>query len=135
MRLGYIAGVWDLLHYGHMKIIMKASMNCDKLIVGCITDEYCASYKAHKPTLTWEERAKALSGVKGVHGIFPHDDKAIKKWYTLIDVLFIGEDYPMTESHKKGLDLAHKHGVKIVMLPYTVGISSTEIKERIKNED
>lgn len=135
MSVGYLAGTFEIFHHGHIKFIQSARLFCDKLIVGVVTDEYALKYK-NKPCLNANERMSALKafGNDCVNAFILHDEDTIKSIYPNIDVLFIGSDYPKTKSHKKGLRLARKYGVRIVVIGRTLGISTTEIKRRIVND-
>ena len=50
-RIGYTAGVFDLLHEGHINILKRAKEQCEKLIVAVTTDELCLARKNHKPVM------------------------------------------------------------------------------------
>jgi cytidyltransferase-like protein len=131
MITGYIAGTWDLLHEGHIKILEKAAENCDRLWVGVCTDEYCNSY-GKKPVMNVNERKLIIKNLKMVDQVFFHNDETINKIYPMINKLFVGEDYPNTKSHAKGLEIAKNNNVEIIVFSRTPNISSTIIKERIK---
>ena len=46
--IGYTAGVYDMFHIGHLKLLQNAKGLCDRLVVGVTTDEL-ALYKNKKP--------------------------------------------------------------------------------------
>ena len=54
----------DVIHGGHIEIICKAA-ELGELTAGVLTDEVVASSK-RQPLLTYEERLKIVSGLKGV---------------------------------------------------------------------
>ena len=138
MRIGYIPGVFDLLHHGHICLIEKSLLLCDKLVIGIHTDEFTQSYK-RLPTETQEIRKQHIEHFANEHNItnkiyaiefVGNSHLEIVQKYD-VRVIFHGDDWEL-ESYKKqiryvedGLDLLN---VEIRILKYTLGISSTFIK-------
>ena len=79
------------------------------------------------------ERSMNISTSTGVKCV-AHNRDTISYNYSVADVLFIGEDYPKTPHHKRMLKEFKKAKGKdsVIVLPRTKGISTTEIKERMK---
>ena len=44
-RIGYLAGVFDYCHQGHINIIKKSIENCDTLVVAVVSDNFANKYK------------------------------------------------------------------------------------------
>lgn len=133
-KIVYTAGTWDLFHVGHLNIIRQSRKLGDKLIVGVSTDELVKSYKNNYPTIPYEHRVNVLASCKYVDEIVKQekllDIEQMKK--LKINVLTIGTDWK--DKYLEGLDWAKKQpNMKVVFIDYTKDVSSTKIKQEIKN--
>src|SRR5690606_30900658 len=63
--VGFTAGVYDLFHIGHLRILQNAAGLCDRLIVGVSTDELVA-YKGKAPVIPFTERMEIVRSVREV---------------------------------------------------------------------
>lgn len=132
MIIGYIGGTFDLFHAGHAAILKRAKSMCDRLVVGVTTDKAAEGYK-RKPVCSWDERVAVVSSIKGVDAVIPqHTRDKMKMWEALhYDVLFFGSDWAESTEFKEYTYLLEMEGVKVVVLPYTEHISTTELLQRI----
>lgn len=135
-KVGYTAGVFDLFHVGHLNLLERCKAMCDVLIVGVCDDDYVVNIKHKEPVFKENERVRILNALKCVDkaelvNFQITDDKmlALEKFH--FDVLFSGDDWKGSERYNKTEKQFVKVGVSIEYLPYTKGISSTEIKEKI----
>lgn len=132
MIVGYLSGVFDLFHVGHLNIIQRAKGLCDYLIVGVSTDELCARYKGHKPTIPFEERTKIVSAIKYVDKVICQktlDKTAIVQKYG-IQKIFHGDDIQNRELYKRIEESVKEYGAEVLLLPYTANISSTDLNKK-----
>ena len=132
MIIGYTAGVFDLFHIGHLNLLKNAKGMVDKLIVGVTVDEL-VQYKGKHAVIPFEERAEIVRCCKYVDAVIPQYDmdklstcKKIGATY-----LFVGDDWYNTEKWNKYENESNEAGIKIVYFPYTKGISSTILGEKI----
>ncbi len=72
----YMSFSTDVIHGGHISIIEKAAKLGD-LMIGALTDEAIASYRRF-PLLSYAERVKVLSAIKGVKTIVPQSKLSYK---------------------------------------------------------
>jgi HAD superfamily hydrolase (TIGR01450 family) len=137
MKIGYLPGVFDLLHHGHINIINKTIQACDILVVGIHTDEFVAHYK-RRPIQTERERLEAIknyfgSKIHAVEIVGSNHFEIIKKYD--ITHIFHGTDWELT-SYKKQIryyeDGLDKLNITIEMIPYTDGISTTMIVSNLE---
>tara|TARA_B100000989_G_scaffold296150_1_gene278758 strand:- start:1110 stop:1538 length:429 start_codon:yes stop_codon:yes gene_type:complete len=133
--IGYTAGVFDLFHVGHVRVLKKAKSLCDKLIVGVSTDDLVKKYKKKYPIISQKERIEVVKSNKFVDYVVSQNSlNKYFNWKKLkYDIMFVGDDWYAT---KKWRDLDKefkKLGVKIVYLPYTKGTSSTKINRILDN--
>ena len=70
-------GTFDLLHYGHLNLLKRASRLGDRLIVGVSTDEFCLE-KGKKTVFKLEQRMEMVSDLKYVYLAIPEHNMAQK---------------------------------------------------------
>ena len=131
MIVGYVSGVFDLFHVGHLNIITQARGKCDHLIVGAVTDEVVEQIKGRRPVIPLEERLDILRGLRDVDQVVidRHRDK-FDTWADLhYDVIFKGDDWKGTpKGDRLEADLLGV-GARVEYFPYTRHTSSTMLRE------
>ena len=132
--IGYTAGVFDLFHIGHLNLLKRAKGMCDKLVVGVTVDEL-VKYKGKEAFIPFNERAEIVRSIKYVDKVVPQENMDKISMCKKLDakLLFVGDDWYGTEKWKEYEKEAKKEGIKIVYFPYTKSISSTKIREALKN--
>ena len=135
-KVGYTTGVFDMFHIGHLNILKKAKEQCEYLIVGVSTDELVQKSKNKTPIIPFEERIKIVEAIKYVDKVVPQYNKDKLAAYELykFDVMFVGDDWKGSELFTKCEEELNKRGSTVVYFPYTKGISSTILREKIKNK-
>lgn len=133
-KKGYTTGVFDVFHVGHLKILEQAKDKCDYLIVGVSSDELVRACKHKTPIIPFAERMEIVSSIKYVDEVVPQWDKnKYEAWEKLrFDVMFVGDDWKGSQIFKETEQKFQPHGVEIVYFPYTAGVSSTIIQEKLK---
>lgn len=120
-------GTFDLLHWGHIHLLERASQLGDELIVGVSTDEF--NMQKHKEAYyTFEERKYILDAIKYVSKVIPENSwsqkiQDVQKYN--IDIFVMGDDW-------KGQFDFLKPYCEVIYLPRTKGISTTMIKRDLK---
>lgn len=132
-KVGYTDGVYDLFHVGHLNMIQTAKSRCDTLIVGVHGDDVVEEYKHRRPIINEEDRRRIIESIKGVDKAVINRFRDKKKLWELhhFDVVFIGDDWKGTERWNRFEKELGEMGVDVVYVPYTKGISTTEIREMI----
>lgn len=131
---GYVPGVFDMFHVGHLNIVRASRARCDHLIVGVVSDEVVERVKGRPPIVPLDERMEILSELRLVDEVVvdEHADK-FDAWQALrFDVIFKGDDWRGTpKGDKLERDLAAV-GSRIVYFPYTRHTSSTLLRKTIE---
>ncbi len=134
-HIGYIAGVFDLFHFGHLNLLRRAKEQCDYLIVGVVSDEGVCKYKKVKPFIPFEERIEVVRGCRYVDRAekIPPDFGGTKDAWRMyhFDVQFSGSDYEKDAYWLEEKKFLEEHGSTMVFFPYTEQTSSTKIKALI----
>lgn len=129
----YVDMVADLFHYGHVSFIKKARAFGNYLIVGLSSDEACTGYK-RRPVLDLEERARSVLGCRYVDEVVVNCPLRVTKEFMeeyKIDIVAHGDDFDKEKLH-------YWYGAaidqdKFRVVPYTKGVSTTELLTRIKD--
>ena len=136
-KVGYTTGVFDLFHVGHLNILEKSKELCETLIVAVCTDEYVQETKNLTPIISYEDRARIIASLKCVDRVVPmtYTDK-LKAWEEYkFDVLISGDDWKGSERYNLTEKQLAPLGVDVCYVPYTKSISTTMIKEKLKNNN
>lgn len=119
-------GTFDLLHYGHIRLLKRAKELGDYLIVAVSTDEF-NEVKGKKSYYDYETRKSMVEAIKYIDLIIPEknweqkvDD--IKKYG--VDIVVMGSDWKDSDKFEY-----LKEYCEVIYLDRTDGISSTKIKE------
>lgn len=135
----YVGGTFDLLHHGHVQFLRQAALH-GPVTVSLNTDEFAARYK-RPPVHSLEERAIILSELRSVDRVIVNSGGADSKPAILhsgCKLVAHGDDWT-GESYLKQLGVTPRwlveHGITLLFVPYTGGISTSEIIGRIRDED
>ena len=96
MKKGFVAGNFDVIHPGYIKMFNECNNNCDHFIVLLHSDPSIERSDKLKPILTLEERIEVLSSIKFITDIKSYTYEA--ELYDLIknggySIRFLGDDY------------------------------------------
>ena len=135
-KIGYTDGVYDLFHVGHLNMIQTAKQHCEYLIVGVHGDDVVEEYKHHKPIINENDRKRIIESIKGVdRAVINRFRDKLKLWELYhFDVVFIGDDWKGTDRWNNFEKVLAQYNVDVVYVPYTQGISTTEIRKKIMEE-
>lgn len=136
----YTGGTFDIFHSGHtrfLKACRRLAGDDGKVVVALNTDAFIQAYKGKSPIMSFDERKEILLGCRFVDSVVPNVAGADSK-PTIIqvqpDLIVIGDDwakkdyYAQMQFTQAWLDARL---IQLVYVPYTEGISTTELKQRI----
>lgn len=138
-HIGYVAGVFDLFHIGHLNLLRRSKEMCDYLIVGVVSDEQVIKNKKTSPYIPFEERLQIVEACKYVDEAVripperPGTEEAYRRYR--FDVQFSGSDYENDLDWIAKKVYLQQHGADLVFFPYTEKTSSTKIKAQIQERD
>ena len=135
-HVGYIAGVFDLFHIGHLNMFRRAKEQCEHLIVGVVSDAGVRKYKEVEPFIPFDERVEIGRSCRYVDEAveIPENYGGTRDAWRMyhFDVQFSGSDYVNDTSWLAEKEFLEKHGATMVFFPYTEQTSSTKIKALIE---
>lgn len=121
-------GTFDILHIGHLRLLQRARGLGNHLIVGISTDALNFSKKQRKPVYSQFDRLEIIKSIKGVDEVFLEHSLEEKGNYIQkynADILVMGSDWEGRFDH-------WSHLCKVVYLPRTEGVSTTELLAEIR---
>lgn len=136
MGLIYTGGTFDLPHSGHVNFLKKCAELGD-VVVSLNTDEFIESYKGKSPVMSYSEREAVLREFRSVAEVIPNtggSDSTQAILEVMPDIVAIGSDWARRDYYQQmqfTQDWLDERGISLIYIPYTQGISSTEIKRRL----
>lgn len=122
-------GTFDLLHYGHINLLRRAKEQGDYLIVALSTDEFNWEQKQKKCYFSYEQRKHLLEAIRYVDLVIPEtcwEQKREDIHLYHVDTFVIGNDW------EGKFDFLKEEGAEVVYLERTPDISTTTIKQELK---
>ncbi len=95
-NMGVIAGNFDVIHPGYIKMFKECKTYCKQLIVLLHIDPSIERPAKLKPILTKQERTEILTSIKFINGIayYTYEKELVDLIYRLNpDIRFLGDDY------------------------------------------
>jgi glycerol-3-phosphate cytidylyltransferase len=136
----FTAGTFDLPHSGHVNFLRECA-KIGSVTVAINTDEFIAEYKGKPPVMSYSERSGVIAELRSVDLVIPNWGDANcaavvdeENQIESIDILAIGSDWARKDYYKQmgfTQDWLDERGISLLYIPYTAGISSTEIKKRL----
>ena len=117
-------GTYDLLHYGHIRLLERAKALGDYLIVGITSDDYDKTRGKINNQQTLMERIRAVKDTGLADEIIVEEYEGQK----IDDIRRLGVDIFTVGSDWEGKFDYLKEYCKVVYLPRTEGISSSEVR-------
>lgn len=137
----YTGGTFDLFHAGHVRLLKRCKELAGtpgEVVVSLNSDEFIREYKGKSPICSYEERKEALESCRYVDRVIENvggADSKVAISQVSPDLIVIGSDwakrdyYSQMQFTQEWLD---ELGIGLAYIPYTPGVSSTEIKARIR---
>lgn len=136
----FTAGTFDLPHSGHVNFL-RACAELGTVTVALNTDEFIEAYKGKPPVMNFDERRAVISEFRCVDKVIANygNENCSQVIDDLcndyeVDIIAIGSDWARKDYYKQmgfTQDWLDERHLSLIYIPYTKGISSTEIKRRL----
>lgn len=125
---GFVAGSFDVIHPGYIKMLKEAKGSCDYLIVALHKDPTLERINKIKPIISCEERIEIMKSIIFVDSVIVYETE--NELCSLLrriepDIRFLGDDYINIDYTGKGIA---KH---VIFLDRSHGWSTTKYKKLI----
>lgn len=143
MAIVYTGGTFDLPHLGHIRFLKncrKIAGSDGKVVVALNKDEFIQKFKLKAPIMTYNERKEVLENLKFVDEVIPNESGQDSKPTILKvkpDFIVIGSDWAIKDYYKQmqfTQQWLDDRNITLCYVPYTLGISTTNLKLRVKEK-
>jgi glycerol-3-phosphate cytidylyltransferase len=132
-------GTFDLFHAGHVNLLARCRILAGKrglVIVGLNSDEFVTQYKGRPPVIRYADRFRVVSACRYVDRVVAGSGADSKPVIESVgpDIIAVGSDWE-TKDYNAQIGVTERwlsdQGIATVFLPYTEGISSSQIRKRV----
>jgi glycerol-3-phosphate cytidylyltransferase len=143
MAIVYTGGTFDLFHSGHVNLLMRCKEIAGlegKVVVGLNSDAFVQRFKGKKPILNELERSKILISCRYVDEVVMNlgdENSKLPIETCKANYVVIGSDWAKKDYLKQiGLtyEWLEEKNVSLCYVPYTKGISTSTIKQRLLDQ-
>ena len=134
-RIVFTNGVFDLLHKGHITILLEAAAAGDRLVTGLNTDASVQRLKGpSRPVQEQDDRAFIMASQAYVDAVTLFDEDTPLELIRAIkpDVIIKGGDYKPDQV--VGKDIVESYGGEVVIVPLEEGRSTTNIIKKTSGD-
>jgi len=135
----YTGGTYDLFHRGHVNFLSRCA-EFGEVTVALNTDEFNFQYKNRRPVMSFEDRKAVLESCKYVSEVVENTDGADSRPTILRvkpSIIVAASDWARKDYYlQMGFtqDWLDEHGIALCYIPYSWGISTTEIIGKIEQK-
>lgn len=123
---GIIAGAFDIIHPGYIRMFRDCKMYCNHLTVALHDDPSLERPHKLKPVQTLDERKEILESIKYIDNvIFYQKEDTFLSYLDNYDIRFLGDDY------RDGSYTGKDKNIKIIFVGREHGYSTTKLKTKI----
>ncbi len=130
-RLVFTNGCFDILHRGHVQVLVQARELGDRLLVGLNSDDSVRRLKGPgRPLQSEIDRAACLAALACVDAVVVFEEDTPAQLIAALqpDLMVKGGDYTPEKLSER--EVVEAGGGKVVILPYLKGLSTTELLEK-----
>jgi len=135
-RVVFTNGVFDLVHPGHVDVLVGARGRGDALVVGVNSDASARRLKgAERPIRSEAERCYVVAAMEAVDAVVVFDDDTPLELIRQLrpDVLVKGGDY--SAATMVGAPEVAAWGCEVAVVPLSAGQSTTSIIAKLRGDD
>lgn len=119
-------GVFDLFHFGHVNLLRGAALLGDHLTVG--VQYNVTKRKKQDPSYGFDERVFFVRSLRFVDAVMPYEDVDSLVDTEQPDIFAHGPDQ-VHDGFQRACKLCQERGARVVEVPRTQGVSSSELRQ------
>lgn len=132
-------GTFDLWHAGHVNLLARCRMLAGKrglVVVALNPDEFIEAYKGRPPVIRYQDRYSVVAACRYVDRVIRGSGADSKPAIESVgpDIIAVGSDWESRDYYGQlGVtsEWMSERGIACHFLPYTAGISSSQIRAKI----
>jgi rfaE bifunctional protein nucleotidyltransferase chain/domain len=132
LTIAFANGCFDLLHVGHVRYLLAAAAEADRLVVAINDDEAAGMKGPGRPILPAAVRAELVSAIRGVHYVTIFSEPTVAPLLMLLrpDVHCKGTDYTLDTVPER--ETVRAYGGRIAIVGDPKDHSTRDLLARIR---